>query len=72
MVRFGVRAPDRAEIVGDLLLQRRDGGRDIRVGQHGALVMTEFEWWEFVRGWFAAYGLSPGKQIRRTRSFKVA
>src|ERR1700733_15917644 len=35
---FGVRAPNRAEVVGDLLLQRRDGGRDIRVGQHGALV----------------------------------
>lgn len=31
-------APDRAEVVGDLLLQRRDGGREIRVGQHDALV----------------------------------
>jgi hypothetical protein len=35
---FGVRAPNRAEVVGDELLRRRDGGRDLRVGQHGALV----------------------------------
>jgi hypothetical protein len=36
--QLGVRAPDRAEAVGDSLLQRRDAGCDIRVGPHGALV----------------------------------
>jgi hypothetical protein len=67
--QLGVRAPDRAEAVGDPLLQCRDAGCDIRVGPHGALVDdgdldsgVGLEW----------LGLSPGKQIRRTRSFKVA
>jgi hypothetical protein len=69
---FGVRAPGGVEVDGDLLLQRREGGRDIRVGQHGALVDDGDLDSGGVRDRLAAYGLSPGKKIWRTHSFKVA
>jgi len=64
--------PDSAEVVGDLLLQRRDGGRDIRVGQHGALVDDGGLDSGGVRDWLAAYGHPLLNKFGRTHRFKVA
>jgi hypothetical protein len=69
---FGVRAPDRAEVVGDLLLSTATAGVTSASASTMLSLMTEIWIVGVERDWLAAYGFSPGKQIRKNAHLKVA